>query len=266
METIYKESNYLRKLPGDIDNFKSKYREFIPELNTILYYSSFEIEVYENNIFRLKNYAVYKPFNTRWIRRPDYTSYDEYGLVIYWPAILLTNDINSIEEYKGLDKVLIPDLRLLNELITERIPPKRFETVESNTNSNNIFLNLFLKKKDKDPKTIAALDNATKVNELINGPDIKDEPAVPKYREENITKILTDTDILNMCVELPSIPINESSINLYIEGIPQKFGYDYILVNNNKLSWNPDILVHNNYKLKNLLITGIELTIKYLII
>lgn len=75
---------------------------------------------------------------------------------------------------------------------------------------------------------------------------------------------LTATDLTNFYVTLPFNPINNSSIEFYIDGfsVPQRYGYDYILKNNNIISWDVDEV--RTSILYDSLLDGDNLIIKFL--
>ena len=75
---------------------------------------------------------------------------------------------------------------------------------------------------------------------------------------------ITTIELTNMYIVLPYNPVNNSSIELYIQGfnIPQRYGYDYILKNNNVISWdNTDV---RNSILYDSLIEGDSIFITFL--
>ena len=88
-ETIRQEAQRGSEQIADLDNFRSKYLEYDFEENFAVIFPSGEIYSFEHNKFSLLLDSKKVKFDFKWTMRPDYTSYDFYGTVIYWPVILL---------------------------------------------------------------------------------------------------------------------------------------------------------------------------------
>jgi len=125
--SIKAEAKRNSKLNVDFDNYRNLYRE-VDGLSEVIF-PGFKIEPYELNMFRLLSDSKQVPFQPRWHQRPDYTSFDYYNSVIFWPIILYVNNTPSIEDYKDLDVVLIPSYDLILSLVKEKISQSEIETI-----------------------------------------------------------------------------------------------------------------------------------------
>lgn len=98
---------------------------------------------------------------------------------------------------------------------------------------------------------------------------VEDDVLVVTYEHYIINEyvhelVLTSEDLENKYIVLPYNPINVSSIELYIDGfnVPQRYGYEYILSNDNTITWDVDTV--RNSILNDSLIEGDKLVIKFL--
>ena len=120
MESIRGEAKRNAELATNLDNFRSRYKETTQDLETEVIFPAYEIYSFEKNLFVLlanANKVVFKP---KWYQRPDYVSYEYYNSVIYWPIILFVNRIPSIEDFKGLDEILIPPFNSILQIVKDK--------------------------------------------------------------------------------------------------------------------------------------------------
>ncbi len=82
-----------------------------------------EIATLENNYFYLLKYSEVKPFNKKYIMKPAYLSYDEYGTVMLSHLLMFINNIKSIEDF-NLDKVIIPSFDSIVNICKNRFPDR----------------------------------------------------------------------------------------------------------------------------------------------
>ena len=134
MASIIGEVRRNVSLATDIDSFRSRYLDVIYDykgnIDIEVYFPAFSIYAYDKNFFVLLAKSKKEKFKPRWQQRPDYTSHDIYGSVIYWPLILYVNRINSIEDYKNIETVLIPPFNIIFEISKVRVPVDDINSLE----------------------------------------------------------------------------------------------------------------------------------------
>lgn len=141
METIRAEAITNSLLPTDLDRLRSRYRDTkydsLGNLLTEVYFPAGEIYTYENYLFRLMVESETVNFIPRWTYRPDYVSFDYYRTVIHWALILCVNRIDSIENFVGLETILVPNKYTVLEISKLNVSDINvFELVESGTEDN----------------------------------------------------------------------------------------------------------------------------------
>jgi hypothetical protein len=120
MRTITSDSEVRSRSPLNLDALRAWYVEKDDEQNISVYFPSFSIYAYEDKFFELLSNCVRSPAISRWSQRPDYTSFDTYGTVMFWPLILYINQIDHIEEYRDKDYIYIPSYSTIVDLATVR--------------------------------------------------------------------------------------------------------------------------------------------------
>jgi hypothetical protein len=105
IDTVDKDANSKRSLITDIDQFK----EWYLTSNGYFKFPGFSIWPLEKNRFFLISNSEKRVLDAKYFYRPDYLSYDEYGIEILWPIILFVNNCFSREEF-DTQEVLIPSL------------------------------------------------------------------------------------------------------------------------------------------------------------
>lgn len=63
----------------------------------------------EKNYYFLLQHSQKKQFNKKYVMKPSYLSYDEYGTIILSNMLMYMNGINSLEDF-DMNMVIIPDL------------------------------------------------------------------------------------------------------------------------------------------------------------
>lgn len=91
------------KQPLNIDYMRDRYKT----TSEIFTFPSPTLETIEKNMFFLLKNSEYKQFDLKYIQRPDYLSFDEYGTVLLSQLLMFVNGIFTVEDF-SLDKVVIP--------------------------------------------------------------------------------------------------------------------------------------------------------------
>ena len=125
MESIIPEVKRNAKLATDIDNYRTRYSEYELDIfgNKTLevIFPAGEVYTLEKNFFTLLAKSKKVDFKTEWYQRPDYVSIEFYGTSIYWIIILFINCIDSIEDFKDLSEILIPNFNVILEITKDKI-------------------------------------------------------------------------------------------------------------------------------------------------
>lgn len=119
-ETIHSETTNNANLVANVDNIRSRNLEVDLDTDVQVLYPSFEIFPYEINLFSLLKDSIRADFNIKWTQRPDYVSLEYFNTTVFWPLILFMNQIDNIENFKNLDKILIPSYSSILELVRSR--------------------------------------------------------------------------------------------------------------------------------------------------
>lgn len=267
METIKTEANRNSKRSLDLDFFRSRYIETDPETLFSITYPAHEIYSYAHNYFVLLSKADYVEFKTSWEMRPDYTSYDMYGDVIFWPLILFVNDIYSIEDYRNLEGVYIPPYSLVLKIVKDRVPKHHVDPVHIYRDIPGI--NVF----DKAPLDTYEIENIIAKDNLDTASE-EDETTEPVLVLKEVTETftLTESNIENKMITLRKTPVNASTVSLYIGSmnVPQKYGYHYVLTKNSTyndyrdISWDASDVFNQVGGMDAILEEAMTIRVKYL--
>jgi len=114
------ESKQNIRLPIDLDHMRRRYRTD----NDIFSFPSPEISTISKYMFYLLRKATQKPFEQKYIMRPDYLSFDEYGTVLLGQLLMIVNGVFCVEEF-NLDKVVIPDFQSITYICQDKFDPKQ---------------------------------------------------------------------------------------------------------------------------------------------
>jgi len=108
MITIDVESYNSIESPLD---FSKKSRKYKTE-SGIYTVPSPSLETIEKNLFAILKQSVEKPFNKKYIMKPSYLSFDEYGTTILGSVLMYVNGIYCLEDF-DLETVVVPSLSVL---------------------------------------------------------------------------------------------------------------------------------------------------------
>lgn len=117
--SIKYESDQNRKLPIDLDYMTNRFST----LDGTITFPSPSIWIFEKHLFYLMRNSVKKTFETKYVMRPDYLSYDEYGTVVLAPLLMYVNGVFCIEEF-DLNDVIVPDFSYIIEISSDKIKAK----------------------------------------------------------------------------------------------------------------------------------------------
>ena len=223
--SIKTESSRNSKLATDLDNFRNRYSDVDPINGIQVTFPAFDILTFEKNLFIMLNNSERIKFKNRWYMRPDYTSFDMYGTVIYWNLIMYINNIYTIEEFVDFETILVPPYSTVFKLFNDRQIDKKILPLQETVRENQ-FVNQFYKKYQLDKlemERIAAQEELT---------TDKNKDAFGIYNTEKLETItLSATDISNKYIDLIREPSNISSISLSLNNLSvnQRYNYDYVL-------------------------------------
>ncbi len=82
-----------------------------------------EIAAIEQNFYYLLKHSEVKPFQRKYIMKPSYLSYDEYGTVMLSSLLMFINNVKSIEDFH-LDRVVIPTFDAIINICKNRFPDR----------------------------------------------------------------------------------------------------------------------------------------------
>jgi hypothetical protein len=83
----------------------------------------------EKNLFFLTAKSIKKKFDLKYIMRPDYLSFDEYGTVILAPLLMYVNGVFCIEEF-NLNEVIVPKISYISEILVDKFPELSSDDLE----------------------------------------------------------------------------------------------------------------------------------------
>jgi len=119
METIDKESRQRVRLAIDIDNMADRFKTS----NNIYTFPSPTLWAIEKNLFFLLRNSTKKKFERKYVMRPDYLSFDEYGTVALAQLLMYINNIYCIEDF-DLDTIIIPSMQSIVDICRDKFPKK----------------------------------------------------------------------------------------------------------------------------------------------
>lgn len=223
--SIKTESSRNSKLATDLDNFRNRYSD-VDSVNGIeVTFPAFDILTFEKNLFIMLRNCERIKFKNRWYMRPDYTSFDMYGTVIYWNLIMYLNNIYTIEEFVDFDTILVPPYSTIFKLFNDRQVDKKILPLQETVRENQ-FVNQFYKKYPLDKLEFDRLA----AEEALSRETHSDVFGI--YNTEKLETItLTSTDISNKYIDLIREPSNTTSISLSLNSLSvnQRYNYDYVL-------------------------------------
>lgn len=270
-------ANRNSKISTDIDNFKDRYIDIDGPLELSVILPGFDIRTFDKNLFLLLAQSDQIDFNVKWEMRPDYVSYEYYGIEIYWPLIMYVNGCFLIEEFKNFDKILVPPRAAITELGRYREVDKSIlpllEPEKINIKAIQFFKNYPYSGK-LNQKSIAD-ENLTNLNDTTS----TTSPVVTTT-SQLLTFTINSENIENGYIDLPTSPDSITSLFIYYNNfkIPLKYNFDYVLTfdsnnENRRIAWDKNIIiavkekfdsaVNNNTGLRRLIKLNDILTVKY---
>jgi hypothetical protein len=274
--SIYQDAIRNCKISTDIETFRDRYIETDSSLGLSVTLPGFDIRTFDRNLFLLLSQCELVTFKSKWEMRPDYVSFEYYGIEIYWPLIMYVNNCFLIEEFADFESILIPQREAINELSRHRDVDKKLlpllEPKKENVKAIQFFKNYPYSDKLKNKKMAqAALSLSTSSETIIT------EPVSTIHQVE----FTMDVDILsNQYIDLPHIPDSLSNLSIFYNNfrIALKYNFDYTLIATDdnelsRISWNPnhillsrndnDSSINSNTGIRRLLKLNDTLTIKY---
>lgn len=123
--TIDQESGRLSRQSVDIDNMRERFKTSngyytfpSPSLNTI-----------DKNIFYLLRNSKEIEFDSKYIMKPEYLSFDEYGTPSMWLLLMYVNNVFCKEEF-NLSSVIIPSFTSIVTITSDNYPKKKSPDLE----------------------------------------------------------------------------------------------------------------------------------------
>lgn len=122
---IDEESKQFARSPFDINKMGDRYKTE----NELFSFPSPTLTTIEKNLFFLLRNSSYNTWEPKYKYRPDYLSFDYYGVVTLWELIMYVNGVFSVEDFTDLGNVVIPSLQSIIELNRDNYPKKSTDTL-----------------------------------------------------------------------------------------------------------------------------------------
>ena len=122
--TIDKESRQRALLPIDIGHMTDTYKT----TTGIFTFSSPNLWTIEKNLYYLLKNSVQRIFERKYVMRPDYLSFDEYGTIALAQLLMYVNNISCIENF-DLDTVIVPTFDAIVTICQDKFPVKKNESL-----------------------------------------------------------------------------------------------------------------------------------------
>ena len=117
MITIDVESRKRKRLPSNFDRMAARYKT-----STEYYtFTSPDLWTLEKNLYFLLRNSRQKKFESKYIMRPDYLSFDEYKTVTLAFLLMYVNGIVCVEDF-NLTDVAVPTLSAINKVCQDTSP------------------------------------------------------------------------------------------------------------------------------------------------
>jgi len=117
--TIDKESGRLSRQSVDIDNMRERFKTS----NNLYTFPSPILNTIDKNIFYLLRNSKEVNFDSKYIMKPEYLSYDEYGTPALWQLLMYVNNVFCKEEF-NLSTVIIPSFTSIVTITQDNYPVK----------------------------------------------------------------------------------------------------------------------------------------------
>ena len=125
MDTIEQVSKRNTNLPFSVDFMGKRYKTSTGYFT----FTSPSLWSLEKNLYYLLRYSTKKNFESKYIMRPDYLSYDEYNTVVLAQLLMYVNGVVSIEEF-DLNDVIVPKLSAIIKITEDNFKQKDLEEVD----------------------------------------------------------------------------------------------------------------------------------------
>jgi len=123
--TIDVESGRLSRQSVDIDNFRKRYKTS----NGLYTFPSPSLSTIDKNIFYLLRNSKEIELDSKYIMKPEYLSWDEYGTPALWQLLMYVNNIFSKEEF-NTPMIIIPSFTSIITAIQDNYPKKNSSDLE----------------------------------------------------------------------------------------------------------------------------------------
>jgi hypothetical protein len=125
MDTIDQISKRNKDLPIDIDFMGNRYKT----TNGYFTFTSPSLWALEKNLYYLLRHSEKRDFESKYIMRPDYLSWDEYNTVVLAPFLMYVNGVMSIEEF-NLNEVIIPKFSAIIKVTEDKFSKTASEEID----------------------------------------------------------------------------------------------------------------------------------------
>ena len=126
MITIDNEAKQRAKLPTDMDKMAERYKT----TNGYYTFTSPSLWAIEKNLWFLLRNSVEKELEPKYVMRPDYLSFDEYGTVSLAFLLMYVNGIFSIEDFDQ-KTVVVPSFTSIVDMCQDNFPVKDADDLDS---------------------------------------------------------------------------------------------------------------------------------------
>jgi len=120
--TIDQESQQRALLPIDIGCMGNTYKT----ATGLFTFPSPSLWTIEKNLFYLFRNSIQKQFEQKYVMRPDYLSFDEYGTVALAQLLMYINNVSCIENF-NLDTVIVPTFRSIVTICQDKFPTQKVD-------------------------------------------------------------------------------------------------------------------------------------------
>ena len=117
MITIDRESKQRSRLAIDINFAGNRYKTE----NELFTFPTPSLDMYDKHLYYLIKNSDEKEFERKYVMRPDYMSFDEYGTVSLAQMLMYVNIVPSVEEF-NLQTVIVPTMSAVIEMLRDKYP------------------------------------------------------------------------------------------------------------------------------------------------
>lgn len=125
-QTIDVEARQQSRSPFDISKMSDRFKTS----NGLFSFNSPSFDTIEKNLYYLLRQSTVKKFERKYRFRPDYLSYDEYGTPILDKLLMYVNSVQTVEDFKDLQEVIIPSKSSIVQMLEDNFPAKDPEDLE----------------------------------------------------------------------------------------------------------------------------------------